>query len=121
MPRFILAVSLSLVCAMCVVAIAGDWTIQKTNRGDATMVIDGGKTGDIPFSHHLHQDKLGGVCEACHNLFPQKKGAIAALQESGQLAKKEVMKQCQKCHRRLKHEGKKSGPIGCRDCHQIKG
>ncbi|MFH1981631.1 MAG: cytochrome c3 family protein [Pseudomonadota bacterium] len=114
------AVVLALIGAAAGWAIAGNWAIQKTDRGAAAIVLDGGKTGKVPFPHKAHQDTLS-VCEACHNLFPQKKGAIAALQDAGQLGKKDVMKQCQKCHRQDKNDGKKSGPIGCKDCHSIKG
>ena len=114
------AMILALLCLVAGVSIAGDWKIQKTDLGAAEMVLDGSKTGNVPFPHKVHQDNLP-ACEACHDLFPQKKGAIASLQDAGQLQKKDVMKECQKCHRQAKNDGKKSGPIGCKDCHSIKG
>jgi len=119
-PR-ITIILLVVICVAAGVSIAGDWTLQKTQRGEAEMVLDGGKTGNVPFNHHIHQDRLSSDCEACHNLFPQKKGAIVSLQDVGKLGKKDVMKQCQKCHRKAKREGKPSGPIGCKDCHSLRG
>lgn len=120
MRTIIGATVLALVCTAAGWAMAGDWKIQKIDRGTAEFVIDGGKTGGIPFPHKAHQDALS-ACEPCHDQFPQKKGAISSLQDAGKLRKKEVMKECQKCHRKAKREGKKSGPIGCKDCHRIKG
>jgi hypothetical protein len=99
---------------------AGSWTIQKQERGAAEMILEGGKTGAVPFPHKAHQDATE-ACEACHDLFPQKEGAIVSLQESGALKRKAVMKQCQRCHRKAKREGRPSGPIGCKDCHSVKG
>ena len=100
-------------------AIAADWQIQKENKGAPEMVLYGGKTGNVPFGHLAHQKRE--TCEACHNLFPQEKGAIEKFKANGQLKKKKAMKQCQKCHRKLKRAGQKSGPTGCKECHSVKG
>lgn len=101
-------------------AVAANWKIQKDNPGPDSMVLYGGKTGNVPFPHRAHQ-AADPACEACHELFPQEKGAIRALQEKGVLNKKDAMKQCQKCHRAAKKANKPSGPIGCKDCHSIRG
>jgi len=97
---------------------AGDWAIQKSDTGKAEMVISGGKRGDVPFNHHKHQ--AAQECRDCHELFPQKSGAIAALQANGRLAKKAVMKQCQICHRKKARAGEPTGPVTCKKCHSLK-
>jgi c(7)-type cytochrome triheme protein len=95
-------------------------SVQAQNKGAAKMVINGGKSGNVPFSHHLHQEKLP-ECTVCHDLFPQKPGIIDELKANGTMKKKTVMKNCQKCHRKTKKAGMKSGPVGCKKCHSIKG
>lgn len=94
------------------------WPMQQENKGEAQMVISGGKTGNVPFPHHAHQRSLAD-CKPCHELFPQEKGAVEKLKADGRLKKKSVMKTCQSCHRKIKKTGEKSGPIGCKDCHSI--
>jgi cytochrome c-type protein NrfB len=81
------------------------------NKGAADMMLQGGKPGDVPFAHHLHQSNLGN-CDLCHNLFPQAKGSIDKLKAEGKLKKKEVMDQCRDCHK------EKQGPIKCSECHK---
>jgi cytochrome c7-like protein len=96
-----------------------NWPIQQENKGEAQMVLSGGKTGNVPFPHHAHLGTLTD-CKPCHELFPQENGAIEKLKEKGLLKKKLVMKTCQKCHRKAKKAGEKSGPTGCKDCHRIR-
>jgi cytochrome c7-like protein len=99
---------------------AGDkWTIQAEVQGSEMMVLPGGKTGDVPFPHRVHQAAYGD-CKPCHELYPQEKGAVAEMKAQGLLKKKAVMKNCQKCHRKIKKAGEKSGPTGCRACHSLK-
>ena len=86
-------------------------TAVAQNKGAADMVLQGGKPGDVLFPHHMHQSALGN-CDLCHNLFPQTKGGIDKLKAEGKLKKKEVMDQCQACHRQ------KTGPIKCSECHK---
>jgi cytochrome c-type protein NrfB len=86
-------------------------TAVGQNKGAADMILQGGKPGDVPFAHHLHQSHLGN-CDLCHNLFPQTKGSIDKLKAEGKLKKKEVMDQCQACHRQ------KAGPLKCGECHK---
>jgi hypothetical protein len=93
--------------------------LAAANRGADQIVIDGGKAGDTPFPHHRHQDTLKD-CNLCHNLFPQEAGAIEKLKLDGTLRNKQVMKQCQSCHRKMAREGQKSGPTSCKKCHSIK-
>ena len=42
------------------------------------MVLQGGKLGSVPFSHHLHQNAIRD-CNICHTLFPQIAGSIEKL------------------------------------------
>ena len=86
-------------------------TAVAQNKGAADMMLQGGKLGDVPFPHHLHQSVLED-CKLCHNLFPQISGSIEKLKAEGKLKKKEVMDRCQACHRQ------KTGPIKCGECHK---
>jgi hypothetical protein len=104
------------ICGICFLA-AGVWA--AANRGPDQIVIDGGKAGNTPFPHHRHQDTLKD-CNLCHNLFPQQAGAIEKLKQDGTLRNKQVMKQCQSCHRKMAREGQKTGPTSCKKCHSIK-
>lgn len=85
--------------------------------GAEFITLDGGDSGAVPFPHRLHQTVLGD-CMICHSVFPQKAGSIGELKASGELKQKQVMnKQCTACHRKLKKEGKKTGPTTCKSCH----
>lgn len=88
------------------------------NKGPKEITLDGGTSGPVPFPHHRHQDTLGN-CMICHDMFPQKSGAIREFKEERKLTPKEVMnKSCIKCHREKKSAGEKSGPLTCTVCHQ---
>ena len=103
--------------ALAMVGLAGAYTIQTENRGAPQMILEGGNTGPVSFPHLAHQEALGD-CSACHDLFPQEDGAIERLKASGELKQKQVMnKQCTKCHKQFKKEGKKTGPTTCKSCH----
>lgn len=95
-------------------------SVQAQNKGASKMVINGGKSGNVPFPHGLHQEKLP-ECNACHDLFPQKAGIIDELKAKGEMKSKTVMNNCQKCHRKTKRAGLKTGPVSCKKCHSIKG
>ena len=97
------------------VALAG--AAFAAGNGAETMSLKGGSPGDVPFPHKAHQDKLKD-CDACHKLIPQEAGAIEKGIAAGTLKKKEVMKQCQTCHKDTKAKGAPTGPIGCKDCHK---
>ena len=87
------------------------------NKGAATMELEGGKRGKVPFPHHEHQNRLED-CKICHDAFPQEKGAIEKLKKEGKLKPKQVMnKQCTKCHKEKRRAGEKSGPVTCKQCH----
>jgi hypothetical protein len=87
------------------------------HRGAKDMSLDGGTSGNVPFPHHLHQEKLVD-CEICHSSFPQESGAIERLKQEGKLAKKQIMnKQCTKCHSEKVKAGEKAGPVTCKTCH----
>ena len=86
------------------------------NMGAKEMVLKGGKQGDVPFPHGVHQAVLKD-CNACHTLFSKDKGAIQTLQDKGDLKKKQVMNQCRNCHKEKKNAGLKTGPTSCKKCH----
>ena len=104
---------------ICIAAVAIGAAIE--DRGAEIILIDGGKSRDVHFPHHKHQNALDN-CNICHHLFPKKNGSIKELKEQGQLKKKQVMREhCIDCHKKLKAEGKKTGPTSCGRCHRTSG
>ena len=85
--------------------------------GAKTIVLKGGMMGDVTFPHEAHQKSLKD-CNLCHKLFPMKAGAIEKGIADGKLKKKEVMKNCEKCHKADKAAGKPAGPTSCKGCHK---
>ncbi len=107
----LILISMALIAA---VAVAAD------NKGAKDMELNGGNKGNVPFPHHLHQDALKD-CNVCHDVFPQKAGAIDDLKSQGKLESKQVMnRQCVKCHKEKRRAGEKTGPVTCSKCHTIK-
>ena len=90
--------------------------IAAQNRGAEEMLLAGGRKGDVPFPHSIHQAVLKD-CDKCHNLFPQVPGSIEKLKANKKLETKQVMKQCRNCHKAKKEAGEKTGPTGCKACH----
>lgn len=85
--------------------------------GKAVIDITAGNKGNVTFPHHTHQIVLGD-CTACHNLFPQKAGAIQLMITERKLTQKQVMNQCLACHRDKGKAGVKTGPTSCSKCHK---
>ena len=90
--------------------------VAAQDRGAKEILLSGGKKGDAPFPHSIHQVVLQD-CTKCHNLFPQEPGSIEELKANKKLETKQVMKQCKNCHKAKKKAGEKTGPIGCKACH----
>ena len=91
--------------------------IAAQNMGAESLVIKGGKSGDVSFPHKLHQDNRKD-CNICHDVFPQEAGSIDKLKADGTLKKKQVMnKQCVNCHTEQKKAGNPTGPTTCSKCH----
>ncbi|MCJ7686209.1 MAG: cytochrome c family protein [Desulfobacteraceae bacterium] len=91
--------------------------ISDQNKGAATIVLQGGSSGNVSFPHHRHQNALDD-CNLCHGMFPQNPGSIERLKVEGKLKKKEVMEKCRTCHREKADKGERAGPTRCRGCHQ---
>jgi hypothetical protein len=92
-------------------------SLATENQGAEHIELDGGRRGDVPFPHRLHQKNLAD-CQICHSEFAQEPGIIEKLKTQGALKKKYVMnKLCTKCHREKKKAGQPSGPTSCRTCH----
>jgi hypothetical protein len=87
------------------------------NKGAANMVLQGGKLGSVPFSHHLHQNAIRD-CNICHTLFPQVAGSIEKLKAEGKVKKKEPMDHCVECHKKEATTGNKALPTKCSECHK---
>lgn len=87
------------------------------NTGAEHIVLEGGNTGDVPFPHRRHQERIDD-CSICHELFDQEAGSIERLIANDMLKVKQVMNtQCLKCHREMKKAGNASGPLTCATCH----
>lgn len=100
------------------IAIAAENKAEE-KPGAPEIVINGASKGNIPFTHAKHQKGLTD-CNACHDLYPKEPGAIVKLKGEGKLEAKQVMnKQCIKCHRDYKTEGKEAGPTSCSECHKL--
>jgi cytochrome c-type protein NrfB len=92
-------------------------TVVGQNKGAERIVIKGGKLGDVPISHHLHQNAIRD-CNICHTLFPQVAGSIEKLKAEGKVKKKEAMDQCVACHKKQATTGGKALPTKCSECHK---
>ena len=88
------------------------------NNGAETMVLQGGKSGDVTFHHKAHQEKLHQECDACHTLFAKEAGSIEKAIAAGTMKKKDAMKQCVACHKAEKAKNAAAGPIKCKECHK---
>ncbi len=90
----------------------------ESDAGAETIELQGGVIGNVAFPHRLHQETEDS-CNACHDLFPRKSGAISDRQEAGRIKKQQVMNEkCIACHRQRHEAGKDSGPLQCGCCHQ---
>ncbi|MFH2063926.1 MAG: cytochrome c3 family protein [Pseudomonadota bacterium] len=91
--------------------------VADQDKGPEKIELDGGSRGKVLLPHRTHQNTLKD-CNACHDVFPQRAGAIASLKAEGKLKNKHVMnKLCIACHKTEKKAGKPAGPITCADCH----
>jgi len=91
--------------------------VSAANKGPANINIYGGDSGNVPFPHAQHQDRIKD-CNVCHSDFPQETDAIKKLKESGSIKPKKVMNlHCIKCHKEEKRAGKPHGPLTCKTCH----
>ncbi|MFZ3207809.1 MAG: cytochrome c7 [Geobacteraceae bacterium] len=91
MKKIIVAMALTLICAVAAMA-----------AGPETITLPA-KNGNITFHHKQHQEKLK-ECKLCHEKAP---GKIEGL------GKDWAHKTCKGCH-----EEKKAGPTKCGDCHK---
>jgi len=102
------------VVLMIAVFCAGVYAEEKTGASDIT--ITAGKKKSIDFPHKTHQTVLKD-CSICHAIFPKEPGVILKRIGDGKLKKKQVMKKCQGCHKKMKKAGQKTGPTSCGSCH----
>ncbi len=87
-------------------------------KGRQAIILDGGKTGSVPFDHHRHQEVVKD-CMVCHQDFAQKEGALNDAKAAKTLKKKQVMNQtCISCHKAKKKAGEQHGPVSCKACHK---
>ena len=88
----------------------------EQNKGAADIVLPGGNSGNVAFTHQKHQNVLND-CNICHDLYPAEPGSIENLKADGRLKKKEAMNHCKDCHKQGASKGEKTGPTGCKKCH----
>ena len=106
MKKFVLLQILGFFTLAAAISIAAqDMGAAKENKGAPHIVLFGGRTASVPFSHQIHQNILGD-CNLCHKLFPKNSGAIQNLISGGKLQKKAVMARCRACHREMAGTGK---------------
>ncbi len=75
--------------------------------------------GRVTFTHMNHIEDYGFDCDACHHV--DMEGGYNKCSSCHEDLKDTFHKNCYKgCHRKLKAEGKKTGPTTCKKCH-IKG
>ena len=113
MSRQITTITLAtaLIVSLCLAA------THAANRGPDRIDIFGGRSGNVPFPHAQHQDRINDS-NVCHSVFPQETEAIRKMKEKGVLKPKKVMNlQCIKCHKEDKRTGKPHGPVTCSTCH----
>ncbi len=112
MNRNIVSVTLA---ALMLIAMAGIGLAAK--KGPTDIDIFGGKSGNVPFPHAQHQQRIND-CNVCHSVFPQETDAIKKMKTKGTIKPKKVMNlQCIKCHREEKRAGNPTGPLTCKTCH----
>ena len=105
------------VTVMMAIFMAAMVSVAQENKGSASLTITVQGKGDVKIPHQKHQEVLKD-CKVCHDVFPQKAGAINELKAAGKIQKKQVMNtQCIKCHNEKKNAGLKSGPLTCSTCH----
>ena len=86
-------------------------------NGAESMVLDGGRQGEVAFPHGRHQVILVD-CMPCHGLFPKEAQVLDKMKTEGKLKKKDAMNMCKKCHKDLAKKGQAAGPTTCKGCHK---
>jgi hypothetical protein len=75
--------------------------------------------GRVIFTHTKHTEDYGFDCDTCHHV--DMEGGYDKCSSCHDDLKDTFHENCYKgCHRKLKAEGKKTGPTTCKKCH-IKG
>ncbi len=88
------------------------------NKGQAEIILNGGRMGNITFPHYLHHGVIND-CMVCHKDFVKEPGSLQAAKDKGVLKKKQVMyNTCLKCHKDRKKAGETHGPVSCSGCHK---
>ena len=78
----------------------------------------------VTFNHKLHADKFG--CKECHHKWkggdaiPQKCSNCHKAKKHGKIPKamSAYHKRCKGCHKKMKKQGKATGPTKCSGCHK---
>ena len=105
------------VAFLSVLAFALPFALASEDKGAESIVLKGGKTGDVIFPHGRHQS-VTVDCQPCHTMFPKESGAIDKMKADAKLKKREVMDVCKACHKERISKGEKAGPTTCKGCHQ---
>lgn len=73
------------------------------------------KYGQVTFTHMIHVEEYGFDCGDCHH--EDLEGGMSKCTNCHEPPKKALHKNCVGCHKKLKNEGKDTGPVKCRECH----
>jgi hypothetical protein len=91
----------------------------ETEAPETVYYAEKSAWGRVTFTHTAHAEDYGFDCDECHHL--DMEGGFNKCSSCHDDLKDTFHKNCYKgCHRKLKAEGKETGPIRCRGCH-IKG
>ena len=71
--------------------------------------------GRVSFTHMKHMDDYEIDCADCHH--EDMEGGMSKCTNCHEPPKNALHKNCQGCHKDLEKEGKKTGPVKCRECH----
>jgi len=71
--------------------------------------------GRVTFTHMMHAEDYEIDCGACHH--EDMEGGMSKCTNCHEPPKEVLHKNCQGCHKKLKNEGKETGPVKCRECH----
>ncbi|MBW2058140.1 MAG: cytochrome c3 family protein [Deltaproteobacteria bacterium] len=71
--------------------------------------------GRVIFTHTMHFEDYGLDCGDCHH--EDLEGGMTKCINCHEPPKKALHKNCLGCHKKLKAQGKDTGPVKCRECH----
>jgi cytochrome c peroxidase len=91
----------------------------ETEPPEVVYYAEKSRWGKVTFTHTQHSEDYGFDCDACHHV--DMEGGYNKCSSCHDDLKDTFHKNCYKgCHRKLKAEGRETGPTSCKKCH-VKG